>query len=67
MGERDIHQDKGHRCGAKQTVQGGRDAEIQRQRVTDKHRQRMMYIHILRGFQNEKGVDRGGTGMMGCW
>jgi len=36
-------------------------------RVTDKHRQRMMYIHILRGFQNEKGVNRGGTGMMGYW
>lgn len=35
-------------------------------KVTDKHGQGMMYIHILRGFQNEKEVDGVGTGMMGC-
>lgn len=31
-------------------------------KVTDKHGQGMMYIHMLRGFQNEKRVDGMGWG-----
>lgn len=35
-------------------------------RVIDKQRQRMMHVHILRGFQNEKGVAEVGV-EMGLW